>query len=191
MSRIGKQPVPVPAGVSVAVQTSEIVVKGPLGELRQKLVPGIRVTYSDQPREIAVTRESEAKRDKSLHGLYRALIQNMVIGVHQGYKRVMRIVGTGYRVELQNNDRSLHLLCGFGHPVDYAIPDGAKIEILKQTTRESTDFVVSGCDKRIVGEVAAQLRRIRPPDLYRGKGIRYADERVRQLEGKSFGAGGK
>ena len=191
MSRIGKKPVEVPSGVTVNVQDGFIATKGPLGELRQKLDPGVQVALSEDRKAVTVSRRSDDKGDRAMHGLYRALIQNMMVGVTQGYKRGLRIVGTGYRVEFKGGDRVLHLACGFGHPVEYAIPAGAKIEIMKQTSRESMDFVVTSCSKQQAGEVAAQIRRIRPPDLYQGKGIRYADERVRQLEGKSFGAGGK
>lgn len=190
MSRIGKQPVTLPAGVTASISSDAITVKGPLGELTQTFKPGVTLSLSDDKTSVVFERQSDEKEIRALHGLYRALVQNMVVGVTQGYKRGLRIVGTGYRVEMKN-DRVITLVCGYCHPVEYAIPDGVKIEILKQTSRESMDFVVSSCDKQKTGEVAAQLRRVRPPDLYQGKGIRYADEQVRQLEGKSFGAGGK
>ncbi|MDR1612337.1 MAG: 50S ribosomal protein L6 [Planctomycetota bacterium] len=185
MSRVGKKPVPVPAGVTVQVPSEEIVVKGPKGELRQKLVPGVKVAVEEK--EVTVTRASDSKQDRALHGLYRALINNMVIGVTQGYERRLRIVGTGFRVELKG--KVLQIVAGFAHPVDYQIPTGIEIEVPKATSREQMDFIIRGIDKQLVGEVSAQIRRVRPPDLYQGKGIRYADEHVRRLEGKSFGAG--
>ncbi len=185
MSRVGKKPVPVPSGVTVQVPAEEIVVKGPKGELRQKLVPGVKVAVGDS--QVVVTRDSDSKQHRALHGLYRALIQNMVIGVTQGYERRLRIVGTGCRVELKGN--VLQIVAGFAHPVDFQIPKGIEVEVPKATSREQMDFIVRGIDKQQVGEIAAQMRRVRPPDLYQGKGIRYADEHVRRLEGKSFGAG--
>ncbi len=187
MSRVGKKPVPVPSGVTVQVPADQIVVKGPKGELRQKLVPGVKVAVEDK--EVVVSRASDSKQHRALHGLYRALIQNMVVGVTQGYEKRLRIMGTGYRVELKG--RTLSIVAGFAHPVDYPIPTGIDIEVPKATSREYMDFIVRGIDKQLVGEVSAQIRRVRPPDLYQGKGIRYTDEHVRRLEGKSFGAGGK
>lgn len=185
MSRVGKIPVAVPAGVTIAVPAQEIVVKGPKGELRQKLVPGVKVNVAEK--EVTVTRDTDSKQHRALHGLYRALIQNMVVGVTQGYEKRMRIVGTGYRVELKGP--VLSIVAGFAHPVDFAIPKSIEIEIPKASSREYMDFIIRGIDKQLVGEVCAQIRRVRPPDLYQGKGIRFTDEHVRRLEGKSFGAG--
>ncbi|MDR1520959.1 MAG: 50S ribosomal protein L6 [Planctomycetota bacterium] len=187
MSRVGKKPVSVPVGVTVKVPAEEIVVNGPKGELRQRLTPGVRVAVGEK--EVLVTRESDSKQHRALHGLYRALIQNMVLGVTNGYEKRLRILGTGYRVELKG--RVFSIVAGFSHPVDYPIPAGIEIEVPKATSREYMDFIVRGIDKQLVGEVAAQIRRVRPPDIYQGKGIRYSDEHVRRLEGKSFGAGGK
>ncbi len=185
MSRVGKKPVAVPAGVTVTVPAEQVVVKGPKGELRQKLVPGVKVAVDKG--EVTVTRDSDSKQHRALHGLYRALIQNMVVGVTQGYEKRLRIMGTGYRVELKG--KSLSIVAGFAHPVDYPIPAGIEVEIPKATSREYMDFIIRGIDKQLVGEVSAQVRRVRPPDLYQGKGIRFTDEHVRRLEGKSFGAG--
>ena len=189
MSRIGKKPVSVLSGVTVVCDALEIRVKGPKGELKQKLVSGVAVALADDKKSVLVTRASDNKRDRAMHGLYRALIDNMMVGVTQGYSRGLRIVGTGYRVELKG--RTLSLTCGYCAPQEFSLPDGIDVEIPKQTSRESMDFIVKGIDKQLVGEVAACLRRIRPPDLYQGKGIRYINEQVRRLEGKSFGAGGK
>jgi large subunit ribosomal protein L6 len=185
MSRVGKKPVEVPAGVTVTAPAEQIIVKGPKGELRQKLVPGVKVGVADG--QVTVTRDSDSKQNRALHGLYRALIQNMVVGVTQGYEKRLRIMGTGYRVELKG--KILSIVAGFAHPVDYPIPAGIEVEIPKATSREYMDFIIRGIDKQLVGEVSAQVRRVRPPDLYQGKGIRFTDEHVRRLEGKSFGAG--
>lgn len=186
MSRIGKIPVQVPSGVEVKVPSTEIIVKGPKGELHQKLVPGVSITVENGL--VTVKRDTDSKQHRALHGLYRALIQNMVIGVTKGYEKRLRIVGTGYRVELKGKS-VLSVVAGFAHPVDFQIPTGIEVEIPKATSREYMDFIVRGIDKQQVGEISTQIRRIRPPDLYQGKGIRFTDEHVRRLEGKSFGAG--
>lgn len=186
MSRVGRKPVDVPAGVTISVPGEEIAVKGPKGELRQKLQPGIKIDVADG--KVTVARESDSKHNRSLHGLYRALIQNMVVGVTQGYEKRLRIVGTGYRVEMKGKD-VLSIVAGYAHPVDYKIPAGIEVEIPKATSREYMEFVIRGIDKQLVGEVTSQVRRVRPPDLYQGKGIRLTTEKVRKLEGKSFGAG--
>lgn len=185
MSRVGKKPVAVPAGVTVTVPAEEVVVKGPKGELRQKLVPGVKVSVDDG--NVVVSRDSDSKQNRALHGLYRALINNMVNGVTNGYEIRLRIVGTGYRVELKGN--VLSVVAGYSHPKDFPIPAGIEIEIPKAASREYMDFIIRGIDKQLVGESAAKIVRIRPPDLYQGKGIRYTDRPVRRLEGKSFGAG--
>lgn len=186
MSRIGKKPVDIPSGVTIEVKDGAILVKGPKGQLTQRLVPGVKVEVTSDPAQAVVDRLSNSKQDRALHGLYRALIQNMVVGVTEGYQKTLRIVGTGYRVELKGDTFVLN--AGYCHPVEFKIPAGIEIEIPKSTSREHMDFIVRGIDKQLVGEVAAKLRRVRPPDLYKGKGIRYADENVRRLEGKSFGS---
>ena len=188
MSRVGKQPIPIPDGVSVTVGESDVRVKGPKGELQQALVPPIKVLIDEDAKQVQVERASNSKPHRALHGLYRALINNMVVGVTQGYEKRLRIVGTGFRVELQG--QALVLQAGFAHPIHFPIPAGIEIEVPKATSREHMDFIVRGTDKQLVGETAAELRRIRPPDLYKGKGIRYADEQVRRLEGKSFTTAG-
>lgn len=184
MSRIGKIPVDLPSGVDVKVTPEEVIVKGPKGELKQKLVYGVTVATEDN--QIKVGRKSDSKQHKALHGLYRSLINNMVIGVTEGYSRTLRIVGTGYRVELKG--KTLEVNAGYCHPVNIEAPDGVEFEIPKSTSREYMDFIVKGLDKQKVMELAAVVRRVRPPDLYQGKGIRYADETPRKLEGKSFGS---
>lgn len=184
MSRVGKQPVPIPSGVEVAVQASGVTVKGPKGSLEQRLVPGVKVRVEDK--EVIVERESDIKQHRALHGLYRSLINNMVVGVTQGYEKRMRVVGTGYRAEMKGPN--LVLTVGYCHPVEFQVPQGIEVEVPKSTSREHMDFFIRGIDKQLVGEVAARVRRVRPPDLYKGKGIRYGDERVRRLQGKSFGS---
>jgi len=186
MSRIGKQPVVIPEKVTVKVDGA-VIVKGPKGELRQPVAQGIRVKVDDAARQVQVERLSNGKQDRALHGLFRALIQNMVVGVTQGYEKRLRIMGTGYRVELQG--KTLVITAGYCQPIQFAIPTGIDIEIPKANSREHMDFIVRGSDKYLVGETAARIRRVRPPDLYKGKGIRFTDERVRQLEGKSFTSG--
>ena len=187
MSRIGKKPVLIPDKVSVRAN-GEIVVKGPKGELRQRLVPGVRVTVNEAKKQVEVTRASDSKDLRAQHGLIRALIQNMIQGVTAGYEKRLRIMGTGYRVELQGKALVIH--AGYCAPVQFPVPAGIEIEVPKAASREFMDFYVRGIDKYLVGETAARIRRIRPPDLYKGKGIRYYDEHVRRLEGKTFTTAG-
>lgn len=186
MSRVGKVPVTIPDKVTVMTPAAGVVVKGPKGELHQSLTEGVSVNVDVESKQVIVTRQSDSKQHRALHGLYRSLISNMVIGVTEGYEKRLRIVGTGYRVELK--DKMLVINAGYCHPVNFDIPDGIEIEVPKSTSRESMDWIVRGIDKQLVGETAARMRRVRPPDLYQGKGIRYADEYVRKLEGKSFGS---
>lgn len=184
MSRLGKKPVAIPAGVTVLAQPGEMTVKGPKGELKQSMKPGISVAIEGE--QAVVSRENDSRKSRELHGLYRSLLSNMVEGVTNGYEKRLRIVGTGYRVELKGDVLVIH--AGYCHPVEFKIPAGIEIEVPKSTSREYMDWIVRGCDKQKVGEVAISMRRVRPPDLYKGKGIRFADENVRKLEGKSFGS---
>lgn len=186
MSRIGKQPVALPDKVTVTIKDGTVAVKGPKGEATQVIPEGITVAVDEAGKEAVVTRAANTKQVRALHGLMRSLLNNMVIGVTEGYERRLRVMGAGYRVESKGRDLQLNV--GYGHPVVYSPPTGVEIEVPKSTSREYMDFIVKGIDKQAVGEVASQLRRIRPPDLYKGKGIRYGDENVRRLEGKSFGA---
>lgn len=185
MSRVGKKPVEIPSGVTVTSTPDLVTVKGPKGELQQRIAASVTVEVKDG-KEVHVTRSADTKQARALHGLTRALVQNMVVGVTQGYERKLRVIGAGYRVELKGKDLQLNV--GFGHPVIFSPPPGVEIDVPKSTSREFMDFIVRGIDKQAVGEAAAELRRVRPPDLYQGKGIRYFDEQVRRLEGKSFGA---
>lgn len=174
MSRIGKKPIPIPSGVSLDVGEAEVVVKGQRGELRQAVDPDIVVR--EENGQIIVERPSDDRRHRALHGLTRALIANMVTGVSDGFTRTLELVG--YRVQAQGEGINLQL--GFSHPVVVVPMDGVAFEV------EGNNRVhVRGIDKQIVGEMAARIRRIRPPDPYKGKGVRYAGEQLRLKPGKS------
>jgi large subunit ribosomal protein L6 len=182
MSRIGRLPVAVPPGVTVTVSGRTVAVTGPRGTLTREVHPEMRVAVGD--RQIIVTRPSDQRQHRALHGLTRALLANMVRGVVEGYRIELEIVGVGYRAAKQG--RALTLQVGFSHPVEFVPPPGIEIEV-PQPTR----LVVTGTDKELVGQVAARLRAIRPPDAYKGKGIRYAGERLRLKPGKAGRAVGK
>jgi len=174
VSRIGKKPIPIPSGVSLDVGEAEVVVKGQRGELRQTVDPDIVVR--EENGQIIVERPSDGRRHRALHGLTRALIANMVTGVSDGFTRTLELVG--YRVQAQGERINLQL--GFSHPVVVDPMDGVTFEV------EGNNRVhVRGMDKQIVGEMAARIRRIRPPDPYKGKGVRYAGEQLRLKPGKS------
>ena len=174
MSRVGKKPIPIPSGVSVEVADEEVVVTGARGELRHTLNAGISVQEEDGA--LVIRRESDAREHRALHGLTRALLANMVTGVSDGFTRTMELVG--YRVQAQGNAVNMQL--GFSHPVVVEPMDGVVFEV------EGVNRIhVRGIDKQIVGEQAARLRRLRPPDAYKGKGVRYMGERVRLKPGKS------
>jgi large subunit ribosomal protein L6 len=176
MSRIGKQPVPVPAGVDVKVAGSVVSVKGPLGKLDWSLAPGIGVTVDKG--QVLVTRSGDARNVRALHGLVRAELSNMVHGVTKGYERNLEITGVGYKAAVQGRTMSFNV--GYINPVVYPIPTGIEVKIDKQTM-----INVKGIDKRLVGQVAANLRAIKPPDVYKQKGVRYVGEVLRKKEGKT------
>ncbi len=176
MSRIGKLPVPVPTGVDVTVDGSAVTVKGPKGTLQHTVASPIVVELGDAV--IGVKRPDDERISKSLHGLTRTLIANMVTGVTEGYQKKLEIVGTGYRVVLKGSD--LEFALGFSHPVVVSAPEGITF-----TVESPTRFIVSGIDKQQVGEVAANIRKIRKPEPYKGKGVRYAGEQVRRKAGKT------
>ena len=180
MSRIGKAPIDLPAGVEVKVQGTRVEVKGPKGSLHQELDPRISVSAEDGV--VTLDRADEERETKALHGLSRALISNMVEGVAAGYAKELHAVGVGYRANLQG--RRLELQVGFSHPVQIEAPDGIEFEV-----PEPTKIFVRGIDKQLVGQVAADIRAVRPPEPYKGKGIRYADEHVRRKAGKAGVAG--
>ncbi len=176
MSRIGKMPVPIPSGVSVDLEGSHITVKGPRGELSRNLPPEMLVSMADD--QVTVTRPSEAKRHKALHGLTRTLVANMVDGVTTGFSKTLEIQGVGYRAEAK--PFGITLIVGYSHTVDYKAPEGIKISVDKNTVVK-----VEGADKEKVGQVAAEIRSVRPPEPYKGKGIRYQGEQVRRKAGKT------
>ncbi len=175
MSRIGNKPVPIPSGVSITVDGSTVTVKGPKGELKRTFRREMRIEQSDG--QLVVSRPTDAKEHRALHGLTRALLANMVQGVTQGYRRGLEIVGVGYRAEKKG--KALVLSVGYSHPVQYPEPEGITL-----TTTSPTVVVVEGIDKQKVGQVAAEIRDFRPPEPYKGKGVRYADEVVRRKEAK-------
>ena len=177
MSRIGKMPIQIPAGVTVTVDAeNNVTVKGPKGELRQKINKDI--TVSQENSVLTVTRPSDAKHHRAMHGLYRSLINNMVVGVTAGYSKTMEMVGVGYRAQVAGNTLTLNV--GFSHPVEFVAPANIKFE-----TPAPTKIVVSGIDKQQVGAIAADIRSVRKPEPYHGKGIRYENETVRRKEGKT------
>jgi len=178
MSRIGKKPIPVPAGVTVEINEAEVVVKGKGGELRQPYNPDM--TIREEGGQILVDRPSDRKDHRAMHGLYRALIANMITGVNEGFVRNLELVG--YRV--QELGTGINLQIGYSHPVVVQPMDGIKFEV-----EGNNRIKISGIDKQVVGEQAAQIRRWRPPDAYKGKGIRYAGERVTLKAGKSGARG--
>lgn len=186
MSRIGKKPVPVPDGVKVTVTGGVVEATGPKGSLSQTLPEGIRAAWDETKREIAVSRTSETKRIRGFHGLARSLVQNMVTGCAEGYTRGLEVHGVGYNVKLEGRDVVLQV--GFANAVSVSIPDGVEVAI-EQPTNPGR-LVVSGCDKQLVGLLAAKVRAVSPPEPYQGKGVRYTDETVRRKAGKSFATAG-
>jgi large subunit ribosomal protein L6 len=175
MSRIGRSPIPIPDGVSVDISGQRVTVAGPKGELRHTVVEPIRVSESDGA--LVVTRPTDRGPHRALHGLSRSLVANMVHGVSAGFDRQLEIVGVGYRAQMRG--ASLELAVGYSHPVTIEPPEGITFEV-----PAPTQVVVRGIDKQAVGQIAAQIRAVRPPEPYKGKGIRYAGEVVRRKVGK-------
>jgi large subunit ribosomal protein L6 len=185
MSRVGKAPVKLPAKVAIKVDKGNVVtVTGPKGALTQQFNPDI--TIEQQNGELVVTRPTDLRHHKALHGMTRALLNNMVTGVTTGFSRRMDIVGTGYRAEKRGNNLLLQL--GFSHPVEFAPPSK---DVSFEVDKDGKFFVINGTDKGIVGELAAVIRRVRPPEPYQGKGIRYAGETIKLKAGKAGKAGKK
>jgi large subunit ribosomal protein L6 len=177
MSRIGRMPIDVPSGVEVSIgENNHVVVKGPRGTLARTLDANLQFVREDG--SIVVARPNDERRSRSMHGLSRTLLANMVTGVTSGFEKRLEITGTGYRA--QGGGAALTLQMGFSHPVQVAAPDGITFEV-EGTTR----VIVKGIDKEVVGQVAANIRKVRPPEPYKGKGIRYADEQVRRKPGKA------
>ena len=176
MSRVGKAPIELPSGVEVTVNDTVVSVKGPKGDLSETLDP--RITTAVDDGVVTLTRADEERETRALHGLSRALVNNMVIGVFEGYQKELTAVGVGYRAALKG--KTLELQVGFSHPVTVEAPDGIEFEV-----PEPTKIFVRGIDKQLVGQVAANVRAVRPPEPYKGKGIRYVDEHVRRKAGKA------
>ena len=176
MSRIGKLPIPVPTGVDVMIDGRQVTVKGPKGTLTHAVAGAIEVASADGT--LRVTRGNDERESRALHGLTRTLIANMVTGVTQGYEKKLEIVGTGYRVVAKGS--TLEFALGYSHPIMVEPPDGVAF-----TVEAPTRFTVSGIDKQKVGEVAANLRKLRKPDPYKGKGVRYAGEQIKRKVGKA------
>lgn len=176
MSRIGKLPIAVPAGVKISLDGTTISITGPKGTLTQQMHE--RMSVAVEGDQIVVSRPSEEKQDRALHGLVRALINNMVVGVTAGFQRDLEINGVGYRAEVKG--KVLTLALGFSHPVVYELPEGITVEVEKQTK-----LSVKGIDKQLVGSAAAKIRSFREPEPYKGKGIKYSDERILRKAGKA------
>ena len=176
MSRIGRKPIEIPKTVTVAVKDGTVVVKGPKGELSEKIHSMVSVEVTGN--EVIVTRNGETKSEVALHGLTRALIQNMINGVTSGFSKKLEIVGVGYRAELKG--KNLQLLLGYSHPIIFNPPADVKVELPAPTA-----ITISGIDKQLVGMVAAKIRSLRPPEPYKGKGIKYEGEYIRRKAGKA------
>jgi large subunit ribosomal protein L6 len=181
MSRVGQAPIPLPSGVEVSIAARRITVNGPRGELRRDIPKGIRVERADG--ELRVHRDNEEREVRAIHGLVRSLVANMVQGVTQGYQKNLQIQGVGYRAQKRGDD--LELSVGYSHPVRVPAPRGISFEVPSPTT-----IIVRGVDKELVGQTAAEVRAVRKPEPYKGKGIRYEDEYVRRKAGKAAKTGG-
>jgi large subunit ribosomal protein L6 len=178
MSRIGKIPVPVPAGVKIAVANGTVAVEGPLGKLQQTYLSAVDVKFDEPNKRILVTRKEDNRQGRAIQGLTRALVRNMVVGVSQGYEKKLEVVGVGYLAAVQK-DR-LQLRVGFANEVELPIPAGLKV-----TCPDQTHVVIKGIDKQLVGQFAAEARAVRKPEPYKGKGVRYDGEVVRRKAGKA------
>jgi large subunit ribosomal protein L6 len=176
MSRIGKAPITVPSGVDVTVEGQHVTVKGPKGTLSHTVDRPIGVSLEDGV--LSVSRPDDERENRSLHGLSRSLLNNLVVGVTQGFERKLEIHGVGYRVQLKGN--ALEFALGYSHPVRIEAPDGVSFAV-----ESPTRFSVQGADKQVVGQIAANIRRLRKPDPYKGKGVRYAGEQIRRKVGKT------
>ena len=177
MSRIGKTPISIPTSVDIAIDGANIEVKGPKGSLNLVLTEGISLTQEDE--SLVVHRENDERQSKALHGLTRSLINNMVIGVTEGYSKQLELVGVGYRVQAKGKT-NLEFQLGFSHPVNVSAPDGIEFDV-----PSPTELNISGIDKQMVGQVAAEIRALKKPEPYKGKGIRYAGERIIRKAGKA------
>jgi large subunit ribosomal protein L6 len=183
MSRVGKQPVVVPGGVKVRVADGKVWVEGPKGKLELAYHRNMRVEYDDKAKALRVNRPDDERQNRALHGLTRSLIANMVEGVTKGYEKRLKIEGIGYQARMEK--KSVVLTVGFANAITMTPPDGVTVELSDPTT-----IIIKGADRQKVGQFAAEVRRARPPEPYKGKGIRYENEVVRRKEGKSFTSGG-
>ncbi len=183
MSRIGKLPISIPAGVAVSMKDNIVTVKGPKGELSQDVNPEIKVEIKDG--EITLTRSNDEGPNRSMHGLYRSLINNMVIGVSQGYKKELELVGVGYRAS--NQGQVLEFALGFTHNIFMQLPKEIKVET-KSERNQNPLVILESCDKQLIGQVCAKIRSFRKPEPYKGKGIKFVGEQIRRKAGKSAGA---
>ncbi|HVS36124.1 MAG TPA: 50S ribosomal protein L6 [Gemmataceae bacterium] len=196
MSRIGKQPVVIPAGVKVRVADGKVVVEGPKATkpLEHTFPRSLRVTFDDKTKVINVERPNDERENRALHGLTRSLIANMVEGVTKGFTKRLNVVGIGYQARVEKN--SIVLTVGYANPITLQPPDGVTVTVPSEKETKPIDglpamtVIVTGADKQKVGQFAAEIRHVRPPEPYKGKGIRYENEQVRRKEGKSFTSGG-
>ena len=183
MSRIGKAPIAVPAGVEIKVGKNNIVtVKGPKGELTQQIDTDLSVEIEDGT--LTVTRPTDQKRHRSMHGLYRSLINNMVVGVSEGYTKIMELHGVGYRAS--NKGQLLELTLGYSHPIMFYVPDEVKVEAKMEKGNPPT-IILESSDKQLIGQIAAKIRAFRKPEPYKGKGVRFKGEEIRRKQGKTAG----
>ncbi len=178
MSRIGKQPIKLPAGVKVALVDGDVVVEGPKAKLTKALPPLVEMAIDGDM--ITMIRTDDSKRARAMHGLARSLVAGMVVGVTEGFKKGLEIIGVGYRAQVAGS--KLNMALGYSHPIEYDIPDGITV-----TVTNNTQITVEGSDKQLVGEVAATIRRFRKPEPYKGKGVRYKGEQIIMKEGKTVG----
>ncbi len=178
MSKVGRRPIEVPKGVDLKITQNQVFVKGPKGELSLQVSPGIQIQFKDQ--KAHVLRQVDDRENRAYHGLVRSLLCNMVQGVSEGYEKVLEMTGVGYKAQVQGGKLVMNL--GFSHPIEFPMPKGVEAQIEKQTT-----IKIKGIDKQQVGQIASNIRDIRPPEPYKGKGIRYADEQIRRKEGKKAG----
>jgi large subunit ribosomal protein L6 len=183
MSRIGKQPVVIPAGVKVKVADGKVWVEGPRGKLEMPYHPNMRVEYDEQAKAVKVARPDDERQNRALHGLTRSLINNMVQGVTKGFEKRLKIEGIGYQARMDK--KTIVLTVGYANAIELQPPEGVLVELPEPTT-----IIIKGADKQKVGQFAAEVRHARPPEPYKGKGIRYENEQVRRKEGKSFTSGG-
>ena len=176
MSRIGKRPIPLPKGVTVTVEGNTVKVKGPKGELQRTVHPELKIALENG--ELTVTRPSDEARHKALHGLSRTLVANMIEGTAKGFQKTLELVGVGYKAE--KRPYGLQLALGFSHAIEYKAPKGITL-----SAPQPTQIVIDGADKEIVGQVAAEIRSLRPPEPYKGKGVKYLGEQIRRKAGKA------